>query len=226
MHYFEANMTIMNLAVILSVMLWPRKGSAYPHPHSSAAIQPNTGVSNIHLRSTPPISLPLTLLNSSNIPDPPPPNSIVTCLMTGSRKTTVDGCRPTLNQFRTFPDYRLVQPFREGKYPKRPETPPLVVFSKDADCAVEIASRSLYVEDDFSWEQVRATATDIVADCEDKGGWGGWSPIGRGIGFFVRVIGFVEEGSRGNGSVVGGEIVLGNLTESAVGIVDARSFKS
>ena len=100
------------------------------------------------------------------------------------------------------------------------------MFSGDADCAVEIASRSLYIEDDFSWEQVRATATDIVADCEDKGGWGGWSPIGRRTGFYVRVIGFVEEGSGGNGSVVGEEVGLGNLTESAVGVVDARSFES
>ena len=219
-------MNIMNLAVIVSVMLWPGKGSVYPHPDSSGPSQPNTGVSNLHLRSTPPTSPTLTLLNSSNIPTPPSPNSVVTCFMTGDHKTTVDGCRPTLNYFRTFPDYRLVQPFREGKCPKRPDKPPLIVFSGDADCAVEIASRSLYIEDDFSWEQVRATATDIVADCEDKGGWGGWSPIGRGIGFFVRVIGYVEEGSRGNGSVVGDEVGLGNLTQSAVGVVDARSFES
>ncbi|KAL2050397.1 hypothetical protein ABVK25_009369 [Lepraria finkii] len=72
-HYFEANMTIVNLAVIVSVMLWPGKGSAYPHPGSSAAIQPNTGVSNIHLRSNPPISLPLTPPQFIQHPDPTTP---------------------------------------------------------------------------------------------------------------------------------------------------------
>ena len=46
--------------------------------------------------------------------------------------------------------------------------------------------------DKFSYEMVRQRATDIVEECQDYGGLGGWSPMGRGLGWYVRIIGYKE----------------------------------
>lgn len=62
--------------------------------------------------------------------------------------------------------------------------------------------------DAFSFEEVRRLATEIVEDCQDLGGRGGWSGIGRGVGWRVRVIG-VEFGG-GSLLVKGGGVGMGN----------------
>ena len=66
--------------------------------------------------------------------------------------------------------------------------------------------------DDFSFEQARALATEILEVCQDRGGRGGYAPIGHGIGWRVCVIGFklgpdppadtslLEEVGSGNGT--------------------------
>lgn len=68
---------------------------------------------------------------------------------------------------------------------------------------MEIEAANPSVEDRFSFEQVRGLATDIVEDCQTKGGFGGFASIGvkEGVGgWTVRVIGFVEEvGEVGRG---------------------------
>lgn len=58
--------------------------------------------------------------------------------------------------------------------------------------------------DRFSYEMVRALATDIVESCQDEGGFGGWSPIGRGVGWWVRVTGYNGPELRGPRVVIEG----------------------
>lgn len=41
-------------------------------------------------------------------------------------------------------------------------------------------------------------ATDIVEECQEEGGFGGYGPVGAGVGWMVKVIGF-------DGTEVGGE---------------------
>ncbi|KAL2042751.1 hypothetical protein N7G274_004510 [Stereocaulon virgatum] len=216
-------MTTLSLAAIALLLLLTRHGSAYPHPPSNANVQSKTGISNVHLhlRSKPPTSPPLTHFNSTALPQ----GFQIACSTTGNHKITVDSCRPTLNHFRVFPDYRRIQSFLEGKYPKK-EPPPLILHHKNANCGVKIASLYPLVEDRFSWEQIRATATDIVADCEDKGGWGGWSPVGTGLGFYVRVLGFVEPGSESDTSTVREGVGWGGLREGMYEVGDRTSLRA
>lgn len=107
-----------------------------------------------------------------------------------SQKTDVAGCRPTLNYFRTFPNYRLVQDFIENRKPKMPSKPPYAVHHVLSNCAVQIAPDNPGVVDDFSFQQARALATEILETCVDHGGRGGTAPIGHGLGWRVTVIGY------------------------------------
>lgn len=131
--------------------------------------------------------------NSTNTPLlPPGPVGAIECFGSGQGRlsTDVDGCRPTLNYFRTFPKYRVIQDFMEDRYPKLPSKPPYAVHHLNSNCAVQIASGDPLAIDDFSFEQARALATEILEVCQDHGGYGGFAPIGHGVGWRVSVIGF------------------------------------
>ncbi|MCJ1459155.1 hypothetical protein MMC28_009532 [Mycoblastus sanguinarius] len=107
----------------------------------------------------------------------------------GRGTTSISGCRPTLNEFRNFPRYRVVQDFLEGRWPREPSEPPYALHATASNCAVRIASGDPKVIDKFSFEQVRQLATDIVEECQEKGGLGGIAPIGKGLGWTVAVVG-------------------------------------
>lgn len=136
------------------------------------------------------LSLPT---NSTNAPpQPPAPVGVINCFNSGQSRepTDVAGCRPTLNYIRTFPDYRRIQDFMEGRYPKAPFKPPYAIHDKRSTCAVQIASDNPNIIDNFSFEQARALAIEILENCKDHGGKGGFASIGHGIGWRVCVIGF------------------------------------
>ena len=120
-----------------------------------------------------------------------PVNAQVTCFHDGLT-TNVTGCRPTLNYIRTFPDYKKVQPFLEHKSPKVPNKPPMIIFHRESTCAIEISAQNPQYEDRFSFEQVRALATDIVEECQVEGGYGGYAFIGKKKWWAIKVIGFVK----------------------------------
>lgn len=131
--------------------------------------------------------------NSTNAPPlPPVPMGAIECFVPkqGRPTTDVDGCRSTLNYFRSFPHYRLIQDFMEDRYPKLPSKPPYAVHHVHSNCAVQIASGDPFTIDDFSFEQARALATEILEICQDHGGQGGSAPIGHGVGWTVSVIGY------------------------------------
>ncbi len=162
-----------------------------------------------HPRALNPPSLSIlvpTLFNTTTAPPRPrPPIGAIVCFTpeASHRTTTVAGCRPTLNHFRSFPNYRLVQDFQQGGLyprPKLPSKPPYAVHNVNSDCAVQIASEREGVRDDFSFEQARGLAIEILEECEGKGGRGGVAPIGHGVGWAVSVIGWkVPEGGEVKG---------------------------
>ena len=137
--------------------------------------------------------MPLSAALFSDPPSPPPaPHPLrITCFQTGMR-TTVATCRATLNIIRTFPLYRRIQNFQESRSPTIPDKPPLYIYARSSDCALELASIGPEVVDRFSYEMVRQKAMDIVEECQEYGGFGGWSPMGRGLGWYVRIIGYTE----------------------------------
>ena len=184
--------------------------SAHPHAIDLRSLQTTNP-------STLSIIIPQTSepdVNSTAPPRPPGPVGAIVCFEAHPTrpKTNVDGCRPTLNYFRGFPNYRLVQDFQEGRYPKVPSKPPYSVHHKHSNCAIEIASNNPSIRDQFSFEQARALATEILEVCQDKGGRGGTARIGHGIGWRVSVVGYIlppdppdglgvlEEGGEENGT--------------------------
>lgn len=115
----------------------------------------------------------------------------------GRQATSVDGCRPTFNLVRGLPNFRLIQEFQEGKYPKKPYRPPYIFYHNESTCAIQVASGSKTLNDKFSFEQIKTRATDIVEDCQAQGGYGGVAPLGEDIGWTVKVIGLaVAEASQ------------------------------
>jgi len=119
----------------------------------------------------------------------------------GRPPATIAGCKATLDKFKTFPLYRLVQDFQEHKYPRKPEPPPFAVY--DRQCIVEVKTDNPLIFDRFSFEQVRVLALEIIEDCLDHGGIGGIAPIGRGVGWTVSAKGvrIVPATSIGNDTV-------------------------
>ena len=140
------------------------------------------------------------------------------CFSEGDTKTSLAGCRPTLNRIRTFPSYRTRQLFRMDRYPLAPTRPPLIIYVGEADCAIEVACVEPFRDDMFSWYEVREAATAVVVHCERNYGYGGWTPVGEGVGWRVRVLGFEEDAGGVNGTVVGEEI---DATASTVLVADS-----
>ncbi|KAL8784238.1 MAG: hypothetical protein Q9195_009117 [Heterodermia aff. obscurata] len=95
----------------------------------------------------------------------------ITCFQTGVR-TTVATCRPTLNVLKTFPFYRRIQDFQESRSPTIPDKPPLYIYARLSDCALELASGRPDLVDRFSYEMVRQKATDLVEECLGLAGLG------------------------------------------------------
>jgi len=214
-------MEFQKLIVIAFSLLLSSTGLAHP---LQTSIQPITSVPGLTI--LPRFALDSSpypnIFNASRHPFFPPPNTPIYCFAEGTY-TNVTSCRPTLNHFRTFPAYRKIQPFLENSLPKLPNKPPLIIYHKQSTCAVEIAASSPTIEDRFSFEQVRGLATEIVEDCQNKGGFGGYAAIGRGEGWVVRVIGFngTEAALVGNGTVmVEGAGLVGLVDADAV--VEAR----
>lgn len=162
--------------------------------------------------------------NSTNAPPlPPAPIGVIECFSNRSqhRPTDVEGCRSTLNYFRTFPNYRRIQDFIEERCPKLPHKPPYAVHSVKSTCAVQIASEDPHIRDSFSFEQARALAIEIIEICQDHGGLGGVAPIGHGVGWRVAVIGYKLDPDPPDGTGLVEEIGSGNGTSVPVEIVEA-----
>jgi len=129
---------------------------------------------------------------------------------TGRLPITVDSCRSTLNHLRGLPNYRKVQDFIEDRCPKVPDKPPYVWHAKASDCAIQIASGDPLVIDRFSFEQARALLTEAIEVCQAQGGYGGFAPIGRRIGWEVKAIGYRYEPPDMNGALPVGIIADGS----------------
>lgn len=170
------------LLLILASMVWTCSTAHAQSDSQSASTAPWSSLfPDVDLPSNVTASLPSTLSSTG-----------IFCYeyMPGRETTYIDGCRPTLNSLRSFPRYRTVQYFQEGRYPKEPSKPPYLLHTNDSTCALQISCGTAGITDKFSFEQARALATDIVEDCQKQGGYGGVARIGRGIGWSVKVIGY------------------------------------
>lgn len=212
-------MALQRFVVTATILIWGLEVLAYPRAKDLEKVQRTyirTSSDTIQQMSVP--------TNSTNAPPlPPVPIGVIECFTSaGGRKTTnVSGCRPTLNHFRGFPNYRKIQDFMEDRYPKDPYKPPYAVHQVQSNCAIQIASENPTIIDDFSFEQARALAIEILEVCEDHGSYGGVAPIGHGVGWTVSVIGFTvapdppdRPGLRGKGD-------LGNGTSVPVMVAEA-----
>ena len=201
-------MLFQNLLIFYHSLLYAWVCIARPNPGTSSSSHlSNLLALNLTLPS--PLRISPTALSI--------PSVGITCYNSGDR-TTVAGCRPVLNYFKDFPHYKTIQPFQEDRSPVLAggRKPPLLIYARDVNCAIEVASKNPLIVDAFSFQEVRAKATEIVEDCQSAGGHGGWSPIGRGIGWHIRVIG-VDHGNLGgrvNGTVVVEGVRRGNGTSS------------
>ena len=128
------------------------------------------------------------------------------CYNEGDVHTSLAGCRPSLNVIRSCPAYRTRQLFRMGRSPLLPRSPPLIITHPSADCAIGVACVLPFQDDYFSWEQVRAAALAVAVECEDRDGYGGWTSVGQGVGWDVRVLGWVEDAGEVNGTMLGEEV--------------------
>ena len=109
----------------------------------------------------------------------------------------------------------------EGRYPKNPYKPPYAVHQIHSNCAIQIAATNPTIIDDFSFEQARALAIEILEVCEDHGSHGGVAPIGHGVGWTVSVIGWTLLPDPPDRPNLRGEGGLGNGTSVPVMVVES-----
>lgn len=110
----------------------------------------------------------------------------------GRTSTSLRTCSPVLLHIRHLPSYWRSQYFQEGRYPTSPHPPPYMFYKLEADCAIQVGAGQRQVTDFFSWEQVRASAIEILVECEGRGGFGGVMPLGSGVGWTIKLIGIVH----------------------------------
>ena len=114
-------------------------------------------------------------------------------------RTTVEGCRATLNHLKTIPNWKQPLQFETNKSPRIPArmrgappiAPPFIFHVVGSDCLLEIDTVIPNVIDRFSFEQARALAQDVLDDCQDFGGFGGFTDLGTGVGWQVTVFGLI-----------------------------------
>ena len=117
-------------------------------------------------------------------------------------KTNVDGCRPSLNELKQIYKWKVRQVFLEGQKPKIKipsdpvvRAPPFYIHHAESDCMLAIAGEE-GIKDEFSFEDVRSAATEILEECSSDGpGLGGASQLGSQNGWIISVSGF----SKGSG---------------------------
>ena len=149
------------------------------------------------------------------------------------RPITVDGCRPTLNYLKQFPDFTVRQSFlirvpREGRtilgtphLPRiyngvtMPDGPPFEIQTENGDCVIRVQvdnpqGTEFGIEGKFSWRDVRATATRIIEHCD----------VGEENGGGLRRIGFPERPLRAPGWLV---YAIGKPWGSPLGNVSASA---
>ena len=205
-------MALQRFVVPATLLILGLEVLAYPQAKSLGEVQ------EINPRAFPDVVQQISVpTNSTNAPPvPPAPIGLIECFTSsqGRTNTNVTGCRPTLNYFRGFPNYRKIQDFMEDRKPKNPSKPPYAVHHVHSNCAIQIASGNPNIIDTFSFEQARALAIEILEVCQDHGGRGGVAPIGQGVGWTVSVIGWtvppdppdplnlLEEGGLKNGTSV------------------------
>ena len=130
--------------------------------------------------------LPPTMTNFSEI--------TAQCFDVGEyHPTNVDTCRPLLTKIRAFDKYRTKQTFQMYKTPKSPFEPPFGFTVRKCTCELRVKATGLQWVDKFSWEEVRAMATNIVEDCQPPrgAGVGGWDLIGPEKRWIVEMIGII-----------------------------------
>ena len=175
---------------IITVVLFSWSLAVLAHPHAK-----DLGGSQVSPLSLSGIFQPVLVpTNNTNAPPQPRPPVSIRCFEPSEmhKPTDLDGCRPTLNYIHSFSNYRLVQDFQQGRFPKLPSKPPYAFHHVHSNCAVQIASGDDYTIDKFSFEQARALGIEILEYCKDHGGRGGIAPLGRGIGWRIGVREFTE----------------------------------
>ena len=209
-------MALQRFVVTVTFLIWGLEVLAYPQKKHLGEVH------KTYIRTSSDVVQQISVpTNSTNAPPlPPAPIGVIECFTSaqGRRTTTVSGCRPTLNYFRGFPDYRKIQDFMEDRYPKNPSKPPYAVHQIHSDCAIQIAAANPTIIDDFSFEQARALAIEILEVCEDHGSRGGVAPIGHGVGWRVSVIGWTLPPDRPS---LRGAGDLGNGTSVPVMVVES-----
>lgn len=126
----------------------------------------------------------------------------------GRTRTTVEGCRPTLNHLKTIPNWKQPQQFEMHISPRVPAmrpgappiAPPFIWHVVGSNCILEIDTIQPNVVDRFSFEQARALAQNVLDYCQDFGGFGGFTDLGRWVGWQVTVLGLALP-RAGNSSV-------------------------
>lgn len=165
---------------MISLLLWVSKALTNPlhtpsltHPFDHLLIPSNPNLASLNTS---------TLISPQSIYCYEP--------LRGRLHTTLDGCRPSLNEIRTFPRYHKKQDFVRERWPKEPHRPPYLVHNEGSDCSIKIDTSDAREAEIFSFEQARQLATDILEECASTG-VGGATPIGRAVGWYVQVIGAV-----------------------------------
>ena len=185
--------------LIVLAILWTNRVSASPYPQFPVASDQLslTPLSRIAPKATIPLSLsapspsrPSTSLSLTA----PSKNYLCYDASHGTHPITIEACRKTLAILRQFPNYRNPQEFKEGSFPSLPGgiTPPYLIGAEDSTCDLVIEARFSGIVEEFSFEQARTLATNIIVDCSSDGnpGYGGESPIGRKLGgWLVRAKG-------------------------------------
>ena len=131
------------------------------------------------------------------------PNNVANCYSAGPAisRTSFRECQPVFRSLQrqfTSPEYRLKHRFVWHRSPRFPSTPPYHFTVPGYNCQLNITARSPATIGEFSFEQAKLLAQEVLQDCLDEGRfYGGWGPLdpNKAIGWRVEITGLPEQNS-------------------------------
>ncbi|KAL9614169.1 MAG: hypothetical protein Q9167_001321 [Letrouitia subvulpina] len=164
---------------------------------------------------------------SPSPPRPPPPHRLFCYQPHDKHRTTFAECRKVFRILPTLMEswrWRRVQRWIRGYSPHLPRArgfPPFRIGAPGSNCQMNILIADPRIEGDFSFEQTKNLAQDVLQECEERGlyfgGYGLMVPT-LALGWRVEILGKPEP------EPPGGELVIGE-EETGVAMVNETALE-
>ena len=98
-------------------------------------------------------------------------------------------CRPVLDVLTSYDHAQTPHRFIYRQEPRIPYAPPFHFWQDDRGCAITVSTWNKHAVEEFSMQQLRRIATNLLIQCWDQGGYGGLQQVISPDGWWISIHG-------------------------------------